>query len=173
MAFMERDPGGWDMVFASGILYHMQDPMRFLALLPKLAPRMLLWTHFYDERIVRDTPALAHKFGPLQHGTHDGQVYEFVEQSYKEALQWSGFCGGSAPTSLWLTRDNFSVGIARRSSRVPDSPKNGIFFLKKELCGQLESVFPGYQRQNVAHLLTYWAHIKAYLSLILNIIELK
>jgi len=68
---------------------------------------------------------------------------------------------------------DFNIGIARRSSRVPDSPKNEVFFLKKELCGQLESVFPGYQRQNVAHLLTYWAHIKAYLSLILNIIELK
>ncbi|MFM8837790.1 MAG: hypothetical protein ACKOHH_04060, partial [Bacteroidota bacterium] len=68
---------------------------------------------------------------------------------------------------------DFSVGIARRSSRVPDSPKNEVFFLKKELCGQLESVFPEYQWQNVAHLLTYWAHINGFLSLILNIIELK
>jgi len=55
----------------------------------------------------------------------------------------------------------------------PIRQKMGSFFLKKELCGQLETVFPGHQWQNVAHLLTYWAHIKAYLSLILNIIELK
>ncbi|NBT13099.1 MAG: class I SAM-dependent methyltransferase [Planctomycetia bacterium] len=39
MAFMEQDRGGWDMVFASGVLYHMQDPMGFLTHLPKLAPR--------------------------------------------------------------------------------------------------------------------------------------
>lgn len=71
MSFMEQDRGGWDMVFASGILYHMKDPMGFLALLPKLAPKMLLCTHYFDERIVRGTPSLAHKFGPLERSTRD------------------------------------------------------------------------------------------------------
>lgn len=139
MAFMERDPGGWDMVFASGILYHMQDPMRFLALLPKMAPRMLLWTHYYDEPIVRGTPALAHKFGPLQRGTRDGHAFEFVEQSYKDALQWSGFCGGSAPTSLWLTRDTI-LGFLRHlgyrrievSFETPDHPNGPAFAVYAE-----------------------------------------
>lgn len=104
VAFMERDPGGYDMVFASGVLYHLEDPMAFLRLLPRMAPRMLLWTHYFDETIVRSAPTIAHKFGPLEHGECDGFTYQFVEQSYKEALEWTGFCGGSAPTSRWLTR---------------------------------------------------------------------
>lgn len=139
MAFMERDPGGWDMVFASGILYHMQDPMHFLALLPKMAPKLLLWTHFYDERIVRGTPALAHKFGPLQRGTRDGHGFEFVEQSYKEALQWSGFCGGSATTSLWLTREtilgflrHLGYGRIEVSFETPDHPNGPAFAVYAE-----------------------------------------
>jgi hypothetical protein len=28
------------------------------------------------------------------------------EQSYMKALDWAGFCGGSASTSYWLTRDS-------------------------------------------------------------------
>ena len=42
----------------------------------------------------------------LEEGTIGGFRYQFVEQSYKESLGWSGFCGGSAETSLWLTRDS-------------------------------------------------------------------
>ena len=134
VSFMERDPGGWDMVFASGILYHMKDPMGFLALLPKMAPKLLLWTHYFDESIVRATPALAHKFGPIEKSSRNGFAFEFVEQSYKEALQWSGFCGGSAATSLWLTRDTI-LGFLRHlgysrievSFETPDHPNGPAF----------------------------------------------
>jgi hypothetical protein len=134
VSFMERDPGGWDMVFASGILYHMKDPMGFLALLPKMAPKLLLWTHYFDDSIVRATPALAHKFGPIEKSSRNGFAFEFVEQSYKEALQWSGFCGGSAATSLWLTRDTI-LGFLRHlgysrievSFETPDHPNGPAF----------------------------------------------
>ena len=134
MAFMEQSPGGWDMVFASGILYHMKEPARFLSLLPRMAPRVFLWTHYFDERIIRDTPALAHKFGPLEDGTVDGYRYQFVEQSYKEALGWSGFCGGSAETSLWLTRSSI-LGLLKHlgyrtievSFETPDHPNGPAF----------------------------------------------
>ena len=134
VSFMERDPGGWDMVFASGILYHMKDPIGFLALLPKMAPKLLLWTHYFDESIVRATPALAHKFGPIEKSSRNGFAFEFVEQSYKEALQWSGFCGGSAATSLWLTRDTI-LGFLRHlgysrievSFETPDHPNGPAF----------------------------------------------
>jgi len=139
VAFMEQDAGGWDMVFASGILYHMKDPARFLRLLPRMAPRLLLWTHFFDETIVRAAPAIAHKFGPLQRGEIDGFRYEFVEQHYKEALGWNGFCGGSAETSLWLTRESI-VGYLRHLGyrriefgfETPDHPNGPAFALYAE-----------------------------------------
>ena len=139
VAFMEHDAGGWDMVFASGILYHMKEPARFLRLLPRMAPRLLLWTHYFDERIVRGTPAIAHKFGPLQTGTIDGFAYEFVEQQYKEALGWSGFCGGSAETSLWLSRDSIVGYLGHLGYRrieygfeTPDHPNGPAFALYAE-----------------------------------------
>lgn len=138
-AFMEQDVGGFDMVFASGILYHLQDPMAFLRLLPRMAPRALLWTHYFDEAIVRKTPALAHKFGRVEQGVIDGFSYEFVEQSYKEALEWSGFCGGSAPTSRWLTRRSvldylrhIGYGRIEVSFEAPEHPNGPAFALYVE-----------------------------------------
>ena len=139
MSFMQQDRGGWDMVFASGILYHMKDPMGFIALLPKMAPKLLLWTHYFDERIIRGTPALAHKFGPLEQSTRDGFTYDFVEQSYKEALQWGGFCGGSAETSLWLSRESI-LGFLRHlgygrieiAFETPDHPNGPAFAVYAE-----------------------------------------
>lgn len=139
MAFMEQDAGGFDMVFASGVLYHLQDPMAFLRLLPRMAPRALLWTHYFDDAIIRRAPALAHKFGPTERNSIDGFSYEFVEQSYKEALQWSGFCGGSAPTSRWLTRRSIldylrHVGYSRIevSFEAPDHPNGPAFAIYVE-----------------------------------------
>ena len=128
------------MVFASGILYHLQDPMAFLRHLPRMAPRMLLWTHYFDEKLVHNAPAIAHKFGPTEQRMIDGFVYECVEQSYKEALQWSGFCGGSAPTSRWLTRRSildFLRHLGYRRIEVafeaPDHPNGPAFAIYAEL----------------------------------------
>jgi hypothetical protein len=128
VAFMEHDAGGFDMVFASGVLYHLQDPMAFLRLLPRMAPRVLLWTHYFDAGILRNAPAIAHKFGPVERGVIDGFGYEFAEQSYKEALQWNGFCGGSAPTSRWLTRQSIIDYVRhlgyRRSDVAFEAPEH-------------------------------------------------
>ena len=137
MAFMEQNPGGWDLVFASGILYHMKEPARFLSLLPRMAPRVFLWTHYFDERIIRGTPALAHKFGRLEEGEISGFRYQYVEQSYKEALGWSGFCGGSAETSLWLTRHSIlgllehlgyrTIEVSFEALDHPNGPSFGVY----------------------------------------------
>ena len=134
MAFMEQNPGGWDMVFASGILYHMKEPARCLSLLPRMAPRVFLWTHYFDEHVIRATPGLAHKFGSLEEGAVGGYRYQFVEQSYKEALGWQGFCGGAAETSLWLTRSSI-LGLLEHlgyrtievSFETPDHPNGPAF----------------------------------------------
>jgi 2-polyprenyl-3-methyl-5-hydroxy-6-metoxy-1,4-benzoquinol methylase len=53
--FMEYLQGGeehFDVCFASGVLYHMRNPVETIALLAKSARQLFLWTHVYDERVV-------------------------------------------------------------------------------------------------------------------------
>ena len=37
-----------DMVYASGVLYHLFDPVDFLIRCAQVAPNLFLWTHYYD-----------------------------------------------------------------------------------------------------------------------------
>jgi Protein of unknown function (DUF1698) len=106
MPFLERDPSRYDMVFASGVLYHMENPIRLLELMSKVSDRVFIWTQYYDHNILSSREDLSHRFSPLDSFEYDGVSYQYSVQSYKDALAWSGFCGGSQPVSKWLTRDS-------------------------------------------------------------------
>ncbi len=104
--YLEKEDKPWDLVFASGVLYHMEDPVYLLKLISKVTQHVFLWTHYYDHDLIGKNNALSHKFGKLKHDYFEGFEYQYAIQSYKEALNWSGFCGGPLITSKWLTRES-------------------------------------------------------------------
>ncbi len=106
MSFLEKNTSKYDMVFASGVLYHMEEPIKLLKLISKAAERLFIWTHYYDNSLISDRKELRHKFSPISLLEYDGVLYEYSTQSYKESLNWLGFCGGPKPVSKWLTRDS-------------------------------------------------------------------
>lgn len=102
----------FDLVLASGVLYHMQEPVELLQLAAKRANALMLWTHFYDATVLQATQP-ATKFGPLEPHSFDGLVYEAAEQRYLEALDWAGFCGGPAATSKWMSKKSILDVLTR------------------------------------------------------------
>ncbi len=111
MPYLEQNQTKYDMVCASGVLYHMQEPIKLLQLASQASDRLLLWTHYYDPQVIQSRPELSHKFGPVKVLNYDGVDYEYSTQSYKEALKWLGFCGGSKPISKWLTRESLMLAL--------------------------------------------------------------
>ncbi|MGX2041182.1 class I SAM-dependent methyltransferase [Methylocaldum sp. MU1018] len=106
MSFLEKDNSRYDLVVASGVLYHMEDPIKLLKLISRVSDRLFIWTHYYDQKIISSREELSHKFSPVSSFEYDGVIYESSTQSYKDALAWSGFCGGPKPVSRWLTRES-------------------------------------------------------------------
>ncbi len=106
MSFLENDNAKYDMVFASGVLYHMEEPIRLLKLISRATDRLFIWTHYYDQEGILNRKELRHKFNPVSSFEYDGVSYEYSTQSYKDSLNWLGFCGGPKPVSKWLTRDS-------------------------------------------------------------------
>ncbi len=106
MSFLENHNSRYDMVFASGVLYHMEEPTRLLKLISRATERLFIWTHYYDQERMLNRKELRHKFSPVSSFEYDGVSYEYSTQSYKDSLDWSGFCGGPKPVSKWLTRDS-------------------------------------------------------------------
>src|SRR5205085_12295967 len=39
----------FDMVFASGVLYHMEDPLALIRDIARVTDRCFIWTHYFDE----------------------------------------------------------------------------------------------------------------------------
>lgn len=76
--------GQFDAVFCSGLLYHLPEPWKLIEQLPRVAPRLLIWTHYAD-----DATADA-----VQDGRR-GRVHR--EGGVNEPLS------GMSPTAFWLT----------------------------------------------------------------------
>ena len=47
--YLEQTERVFDLIFASGVLYHMSDPVHTLYLITKAAPRVFIWTHYIGE----------------------------------------------------------------------------------------------------------------------------
>jgi hypothetical protein len=110
IAFLESDDEQFDLCVASGILYHMVEPVRLLELISRRARRVFLWTHVYDETIA-GTP-LAKRMGPPEPAEHAGFRHRVHRHSYGLAPHLGGFWGGTRRYSNWLTKDDL-IGALR------------------------------------------------------------
>ena len=48
--WLENNKERYDFVVASGVLYHMQEPLRFLKAIAMRTDSLFLWTHYADDR---------------------------------------------------------------------------------------------------------------------------
>lgn len=103
--YLERlEDRRFDVVFASGVLYHMVEPLHLLALLSEATDRLFIWTHYYDQDVVATRPE-ASLFGQPEQCSHDEFTCIGARRAYaNEALAWSGFSGGADSYAVWLTR---------------------------------------------------------------------
>lgn len=131
-----KAPGpNYEICVASGVLYHMQAPAELIALLARRSQRhVLLWTHYYEEEAISAKPHLARKFGSPYEADVAGFVHSMRRYEYGDALGWTGFCGGSAPFSHWMTRpdilralDYFGFGEVRINFDAKDHPNGPSF----------------------------------------------
>lgn len=103
--FLRADPTTYDLVLASGVLYHLLNPMEALELIGSHTTRVLLWTHYYDEEVITADEIARAKFnGSEERRTGDGLTYVAHRMEYGAALAWQGFCGGANDHSYLLER---------------------------------------------------------------------
>jgi hypothetical protein len=106
-----RSCGRFDAIVASGVLYHMTDPLAVMDLLCQRSDRIFLWTHYYDGALIAKRSDRS-AFAPVEvfAGSYCG-----AKRLYPEAaLSWIGFCGGSESYAVWLERDTILTFFADR-----------------------------------------------------------
>jgi SAM-dependent methyltransferase len=86
----------YDLVFCSGVLYHMADPLTPIRLICNLTDRCFVWTHYYD--------ADRHPV-PFAAQPHSVQGFSANYWSHTYGDRSSNFWGGNKQTATWLERD--------------------------------------------------------------------
>jgi hypothetical protein len=104
VSYLRESSERFDLCVASGILYHMQEPVEVLDLISQKADLLLLSTHYFDEGLIASEPAIAEKFSSAEDCVYGDFHYVRHKYHYGAALQWQGFCGGAKPFSYWLSR---------------------------------------------------------------------
>lgn len=94
--YLRDCPERFDIVFACGVLYHMEDPLSVIHGIARVTDRCLVWTHYFDERVEGRVavPAAAH-----------GVEATYYRANYHDRAQ-RDFWGGNKPTASWMTRDD-------------------------------------------------------------------
>jgi hypothetical protein len=106
VAYLRDHETTWDLCVASGVLYHMADPLELLELLGRRARRIFIWTHYYDEEILTQRQDVAARFstGTTSTSTRGGYTATLHRYEYGEGAQAASFCGGSRPHTHWMER---------------------------------------------------------------------
>jgi len=111
---MVFDENEFDLVFASGVLYHMDDPIGFLKKISNYSKSLYLWTHYFEPDLKLWNPNLKSKlergkwnYKEPQIENYEGLSVRTIKQNYQDALNLEGlFIGGPEEYSYWIMKDD-------------------------------------------------------------------
>jgi Protein of unknown function (DUF1698) len=99
--YLRHSNATFDLCVASGVLYHMVDPVELLRLVARASDQLYLWTHYYDADRIRSNPRVAAHFP-----SDEGPPFRF---EYRDVRETQTFCGSGGRFSYWLDRQGSSA----------------------------------------------------------------
>jgi hypothetical protein len=98
LEYLRANRQRFDVCLASGVLYHMTNPVELIALLARTTDHVCLWTHYCD-------PNAGH-WPTGQASEYAGFSHMLYKMAYGPERNWGIFCGGPEAYRSWMTRDD-------------------------------------------------------------------
>lgn len=103
--WLEQRPHRYDLVVASGVLYHMQDPVRFLEAVAARTDAVFIWTHYADdEAMPPGDPRRGAFVGKVEVQNRLNIDIRLHPRSYLGAWKDKAFCGGMHDLHRWIDK---------------------------------------------------------------------
>ena len=117
--FLRTTAQSFDLIFCSGILYHMDDPYELIKSMSRCSDRIFVWTHYYDA----NAAACADRTAESVH--RDGIDLIYYRQDYGDP-GYGKFWGGTKKFSSWLGREQIASCFERfgYAFAIHDDPAN-------------------------------------------------
>jgi hypothetical protein len=136
-AWLETSTRHYDLIVASGVLYHSADPVRLLELIATSAEALYVWTHYFDNAAMPpDDPRRGAFSGCVEPRLFRDLPVELHERSYHQAWRDPKFCGGLQDRHYWMTKSDivrlldrldFDAEIAHDLPEHPHGPSMSVF----------------------------------------------
>ncbi len=110
--WLESADATYDIIIASGVLYHLRDPLHFLELAAKRSAALFLWTHFVHDEMM--PPGDRRRGMIAKHPTvvdFHGCPVRLYTRSYLSAEDKDSFSGGMADQHSWMHRDDILAAL--------------------------------------------------------------
>lgn len=112
--YLQSSDERFDIVWASGVLYHQTEPFEFLRLLGAFASKLYIMTHYYDAAIIEASEHLSGFMEPRndKRFTYDGFTAPLHFRSYRH-VKGAVFAGGISDYSYWIEKQDLMNYLAR------------------------------------------------------------
>jgi hypothetical protein len=103
--WLERSGQRYDLIVASGVLYHMADPVRLLELASGCSDAIFLWTHYFSEEAMPENDSRRGAMtGKVDIRPFKGVDIRLHKRSYHGAWRDKAFCGGIYDQHSWMEK---------------------------------------------------------------------
>jgi hypothetical protein len=96
----------YDLIVASGVLYHMHEPLLLLEGIARSTDALFLWTHCVTDATLAAGNSNHSTFSADETVSFRGLPIRLYRRSYLYANHDVGFCGGMNDEHRWLHRDD-------------------------------------------------------------------
>jgi|CZKI01.1.fsa_nt_gi hypothetical protein len=103
--FLRSIGHSYDIGFASGILYHLVNPVEFLELLCRRTRAVFLWTVYWEAAYISSQPAGAAGTTGADVRVQSGFRHALHRHEYGSGFDYSQFWGGPNAYSNWMEKD--------------------------------------------------------------------
>jgi SAM-dependent methyltransferase len=104
IAYLVQMNERFDIGFASGLLYHLTNPVELIELLSRRCRSVFLWSMYYDDEYNRQHRDRAGGAGATFTFTQGGFSHMLHRHDYGNQVDWRSFRGGVAPHAHWMER---------------------------------------------------------------------